>query len=1552
MSLVMSIHFKNSFFEAFLPGFNNRKLVIDIPSGTSGYAEDFPLSLEVWNNVWSILENESVKFSKSGEVSSPYPLEAGLKLACVHKPSRAKFTIIVEESYEGYSDFNKYYLNQSRITIGSVEGNSIIYNNRNLVSGKHAVIERDSTGGYSIIDRNSSNGTFINGRRIFGSYKLSYGDVIYIIGLKIVYLGDLVAVNQPKDPVKMKEFKLYQIPEIKTKLTVNTEDRDEYYQRSPRQIELLDDETIEIEGSPNPNRGRRQPLIFTIGPAMTMVIPMTAGVLFTMWSTQQTSYAMTSPFMFMGIITSATAAFIGVLWALANYRYNKKVEVEDEARRSNLYRKYLDKMRRLLTQKHINNKEILDKKYPDTHESLRLLKTNSRRLWERNVNHLDFLTIRLGKGELLSPNDIMIPKERFSLIDDDLTEEPLKIKNDYKKLKNVPVFLALKEHPLIGVIGKNNDTCISIAQIMAVQIAAYHSYTDVKMVFILNEKDITNFEFAKWMPHTWSVDRSLRMMASDSNGVGEVFYYLSSLLRERLEEKDNPTDNARPLPHYVVFIADPSLVENEAVMKYLSAPTEQMGISTVLLYGQIGRLPNNCTIIIQNDDEYKGYYSLDSSFEGFDQVKFDNYDESTLSSFARDLSGVRVREMHSTGAIPQLLTFLDMYKTTSVEDIDIQRRWLENRTYESMKAMIGFRGADTPLYLDIHEKYHGPHGLVAGTTGSGKSETLQTYILSLALNYHPYEVSFILIDYKGGGMAGSFEKLPHVAGIITNLGGNQTNRALASINSEIKRRQAIFNEFNIKHIDTYIEIYRSGKATMPIPHLLIIADEFAELKKEQPEFVRELVSASRVGRSLGVHLILATQKPSGVVDDEIWGNSKFRLCLRVQDKQDSNEMIKRPDAAYITKAGRGFFQVGNDEIFEAFQSGWSGARYEPETQFNDEKQGDAKMINLWGKPRVISSKKTTTKEEKTNKQTQLEAVVFHISKIAAGQKIKVIDNIWLPPLPALISLQDILDYTKKAFTDSTWYETEWELNPIVGIVDDPVNQRQIPLAINMLTEGHILVSGSGSGGKTTFLQTLLYSLVTTYSPKRVNIYIADFGSRTMGVFGVLPHVGGVAFDNETDKIAKLIAMLKKELSRRKLAFSEKGIGSFKEYVRLYDDVPAIVFAIDNFMAFNETCSKQEDNMVMLSREAASYGIYLVITISNANDIRNKIRQNFSFGVGLQLADRFEYEAALNEKTDIVADDNIPGRGLVCYPKPLEFQTAVSLSANDAIALNIGLKEQFEAITASRQGEKAPIIPQVPTDMSLDSFLHIPMIATALKGNRYLPLGYDLVEAAVESIDLAKTYCYSISGTGRSGKTNMLKVFMKMAKSMGGKVFVFDSATRELESFSRKIVTDNYMTTSDELFDFMHTNMLPEFTRRNRGKAEFIKNGSKNIDEYLGSEQKIFLFIGDMTAFCEVVYSSEREMKGFMEQMVNRGEQHMVYLFANVSQADIQGEMGTKRLMRGFIGWKEGVHLGGDVEHQRIFDFDVPVLERSKKLPSGFGYTVINGVTKRVVTPRL
>ena len=282
-----------------------------------------------------------------------------------------------------------------------------------------------------------------------------------------------------------------------------------------------------------------------------------------------------------------------------------------------------------------------------------------------------------------------------------------------------------------------------------------------------------------------------------------------------------------------------------------------------------------------------------------------------------------------------------------IEEYPVLKQWAKSRTYENIKGQLGEKVGGAPCYLDVHEKYHGPHGLVAGTTGSGKSETLQTYILSLAVNYSPDDIGFFIIDYKGGGMANLFDGLPHMIGSISNLSGNQVKRAMISIKSENRRRQRVFSENGVNNINLYTKLYKNGEAKEPIPHLFIIIDEFAELKREEPDFMRELISVAQVGRSLGVHLILATQKPSGTVDDNIWSNAKFRLCLRVQDQQDSKDMLHKPDAAYLTQPGRGYLQVGSDEVYELFQSGFSGAVFDENMAVGNKEI--AKLLTLSGK---------------------------------------------------------------------------------------------------------------------------------------------------------------------------------------------------------------------------------------------------------------------------------------------------------------------------------------------------------------------------------------------------------------------------------------------------------------------------------------------------------------------------------------------------------------------------------------------------------------------------
>ena len=291
-------------------------------------------------------------------------------------------------------------------------------------------------------------------------------------------------------------------------------------------------------------------------------------------------------------------------------------------------------------------------------------------------------------------------------------------------------------------------------------------------------------------------------------------------------------------------------------------------------------------------------------------------------------------------------------------------------------------------------------------------------ILSLAINYHPNEVQFVLIDYKGGGIAGAFEnrqtvvRLPHLVGTITNLDTSEMNRTLVSIESELKRRQIKFNQVrdllgeSTIDIYKYQKLYREGKITEPISHLFIISDEFAELKKQQPEFMNQLISIARIGRSLGIHLILATQKPSGVVNDQIWSNSKFKICLKVQDRSDSMEVLKKPDAASIKEVGRFYLQVGYDEYFEIGQSGWAGAKYNP-TDYVVEKIDDSIdfVNNIGYSIKTINNNMDNTQVE--NSGDQLTNIVRYIINLSQKNNI-VTQKLWLDSIPENIYLFDLI----------------------------------------------------------------------------------------------------------------------------------------------------------------------------------------------------------------------------------------------------------------------------------------------------------------------------------------------------------------------------------------------------------------------------------------------------------------------------------------------------------------------------------------------------------------
>ena len=628
------------------------------------------------------------------------------------------------------------------------------------------------------------------------------------------------------------------------------------------------------------------------------------------------------------------------------------------------------------------------------------------------------------------------------------------------------------------------------------------------------------------------------------------------------------------------------------------------------------------------------------------------------------------------------------------------------------------------VYLNLHEKAHGPYGLIAGTTGSGKSETIQSYILSLAVNFHPHDVAFLLIDYKGGGMANLFKNLPHLLGTITNLDGAQSMRALASINAEIHRRERLFREFEVNHINQYQKKFKNGEATEPLPHLFLISDEFAELKVNQPDFIKELVSIARVGRSLGVHLILATQKPSGVVDDQIWSNSRFKLALKVADRTDSMEMLKTPDAAEITQTGRAYLQVGNNEVYELFQSAWSGADYQPDKDEMGIEDHTIYLINDLGQYEVLNQDLSglDLAEDIKEVPTELEAIVSQIQLLTESQQIPPVPQPWLPPLKERMTLQEL-----EPIQPQEAWEQKKPVSVLLGMADIPQAQKQEPVSVNLSKDGHILLYGSPGTGKTTFLQSAAMDLARKFSPKDITLYLMDFGTNGLAPLGQLPQVADTMLLDQTEKIAKFVRIMERELNRRKKLLSDYGVGTLELYRQASgQQEPAIVILLDSYESMKEEAYEAElfKLLVRISREGLSIGVHLLVTAGRQSNLRAQFYANFKHQLSLPQNDVGEVRSIVGSTPLAKTMEDIKGRALMKRDEVDVIQLALPVAgANDAQVLN-NLRQEVASLQEAWTGQRPSAIPMVPEELTEADFYSRASVQAAYKQG-LVPLGLDM-----------------------------------------------------------------------------------------------------------------------------------------------------------------------------------------------------------------------------------
>ena len=1628
MGIVIAIYTKEAFKEYVLPAINNADYSLVMNKNIFNLRKDIHLEFEVISEVWKIKRSKNYRiFTEQKEIRENTVLENDQMLRITAQDHKQIF-LIVRSCENTFCAYKKYDIAPlGRITIGEGEKNLIRCDYRRLISREHAEIQKK--GREYVITCKGQNGLYVNTKHITGTEPLHFGDYINVYSLHMVFLGEILAIDTVNSDVIVNERYLRPYAEEKEAKAKAEEapmaPAKIMFHRSPRIIEKIEEEPVEIEEPPKEMKTKKRPVLMTIGPSFTMAIPMLLGGLL-MMASARASGGSSGLFMYSGLVMSVSSAVVGVVWATVNLRYQKKVEEENAVQRYEAYGNYLVKKTEEIKEKYTHNQKALNAMYPDINTCLEY-DEHSSMLWNRNFTHQDFLSCRLGLGDVDFQVPIQVPKEKFRLERDELAEKPEFINQNYKILTDVPILLNLLEHKLTGVVGgEGKKGALQVAKLLAAQIAACNCYTDVKMVFVYdgaNSEDAGQWDFARWLPHVWSEDKKIRYIASNKLEAGEVFYEIAKVFRQRMENAPSMgKENVIPKPYFVMFLSDPSLIEEELIAKYVFDSSPVIGLSTVMLTSSGELLPNACEYIVENDRFFQGVYNVSAQKEDRTKVQFDSFDANGLERFCRRLSNIEVQEVETGGEIPNSLTFFEMYGISRPSELKAEERWLKNRNYDNIRGLIGAKTGGAPCYMDVHEKYHGPHGLVAGTTGSGKSETLQTYMLSLAINYSPDDIGFFIIDYKGGGMAHLFDGLPHMIGQISNLSGNQVYRAMVSIKSENRRRQRLFTEHGVNNINNYTKLYKNKEASVPIPHLFIIIDEFAELKREEPDFMKELISVAQVGRSLGVHLILATQKPSGTVDDNIWSNSKFRLCLRVQDRQDSNDMLHKPDAAYITQAGRCYLQVGNDEVYELFQSGWSGAPYDENLESGKAEIArmlttDGKTENAGGHARALRKEKalhqwissltacledgsvkdvdafygqiaarkldyprseyntkrlqefmqlyqlvkqsgeedaaaqiiriaqrTGTKLPEVKERTQLDAVKDYLCRVARENGYKQNHQLWMPVLPPFIYLEEFEEYRQNAFSDTGWKPEpkQWSLSTPMGMVDDPRNQAQLPLSVDFAQGGHHAVIGSVVSGKSTLIQTILYGLVTRYTPEHLNVYALDFSSKMMSAFEGLAHVGGIMYEGDDEKIAKFFNMIERILAERKKAF--RG-GNYSQYVQVHGvEYPAILVIIDNYSAFAEkTGGLYEHLMIQLSKEGVGHGIFLLLSAGGfgMNEIPNRIAENMKTILCLELADKFAYGDVLHTtKIEIMPETGIKGRGLAVWGnRILEYQAALALKAADDYNRMERITDMCEKMNGMWTGKRAQPVPEIPEKPTWELFEELDEVKANAATVNLLPVGYNSANAEIYSLNLAEIYCWLIMGAAKTGKKNFMKIMIESARLKQGRICIIDG-TGVLNLYANR-EDISYVADAEALFTYFKEELTPVFQARNQIKRRILAEGGEE-EELYGCTQKetpVFVFISDLRWFVDTIYAPEnsvRKMNSFVETLWLKGRYHNIYFIGILNQED-------KNLIKGygafinFASYKTGIHFGGKVSANGVLNFDyLNFKEQAKSEKAGIG----------------
>ena len=1405
------------------------------------FFEEFEIELVKNNEVWNIQATENIYLNFGGNRKIwTKPLEHGEQFEVRYNQSDAVLfsgRFFVDFDYET-KQYNRVIdlSNLSALTIGT-EPTAQLQLQSEYVYDDHVSIRKNGDQLF-LCDIRSQYGVYRNGKQVESDTELKSYDFFSIANFSFYYRDGRLYTDR-SSKIAFHDVQFADFAEGNGALQYP-----QFHRNTRIQIKQNEEEIPLLAPKEKPQKPKSN-LVLKLLPALSM-IALTVVLRGMMGSTNMSF-----------VLFSVCSMSVGALVSVFTIINDKKEYREELAKRDTGYRAYIAKKQTEIEEIRAEETNAMEQIYYPYTQTSAFVRNFTGDLYDRTPEDEDFLDIRVGTGAIDAIRKIEYKKqETYESDEDELVVLPMQLSDSLKQLQAAPVVLHGKEANVIGIVG-TAEAQYEMMKILFFDLCVRQYYHDVNVFLFVPSEEIRKYEWVKWFRHLENDQIGCRNIICDEESKNAILEYLYAELSRRKESKDK-----EHLPHLVIFSMKDYGIHQHPVSKYIEKASE-LGCTFLFFETHKEYIPVGCSQLLLLDSGNTGRILLTEDKEKVTAFSYMPIADQEMFALSHRLAPVYCEEISLEASLTKNITLYQLLGIFSEKDLDLRQRWASSDVTKSMAAPLGVRAGNEIVYLDIHDgdKHHGPHGLVAGTTGSGKSEILMTYILSMITLYSPYDVAFVIIDFKGGGMGNQFKDLPHTLGVITDIDGKEINRSLVSIQAELERRKKLFKDADVDHIDKYIKLWKSKKIKTPLPHLIIIVDEFAELKAQFPDFMEQLKSAARIGRTLGVHLILATQKPQGQVDPQIDSNSKFRLCLKVQTPEDSREVIKTPLAAEIREAGRAYLLVGNNEVFELFQSAYSGASAEMDAS-DQQKEFSVSVVDFAGRRKKIYERKHQKKMQNGKEQktiSQKEAIVGLVNQYFASNHFKKLSNICQP------SLLKEIPYTSSKKADEIGIYAD------LGIFDDPAQQRQDVYTVNMALH-HMLIIGSLQTGKTNILQLIVRSLTEKYTPEEVNIYVIDYASMILTNYQSLAHVGGVVVPRQNERLNNLFKLLNGEISKRNQKFQTAGVSSYTAYKEAGNtDMPLILLLIDNLSSLRELDLNDNPVLYTILREGLSVGISVVAANGNVK-LENKYLSMFSCKIGLHHNDGDVYGTLFG--TYKLTVDAIPGRCLVEVDrKNLDCQIYQSFEGEREKDRVNAMKAFISGVNAKYLDCKAALIPEIPKLLT-ENELYKQYPAFFSDGHMILGFDYDTmlpIPFNLVGMNLI------LAGTPQSGKRNfvryMLSCLHRTMETSPVEIVIFDKASEKRLESEATAYADHVRY---ELSSVNMAVICKEWKAKLEERKQRVIANQGNLDVL--KEEPLLLML------CED--SGKEVMNAFDEALLDLSAYKFTFIASNVENEDI------------------------------------------------------------------